>query len=86
VETVTDSLPEVAFVPDQVPDAEQEEALVEDQVRVAVFVKRTEVGFADRFTVGVGVGDPPPPPPPQAETIDIVPKKHAIFLNKSTPE
>jgi len=84
VETVTDSLPEVALVPDQVPDAEQEEALVEDQPRVAVFVKRTEVGFADRCTVGVGAL--PPPPPPQAETINIIQQKHPIFLNITTPE
>jgi hypothetical protein len=35
--------------------AEQEEALVEDQVRVDVFSRSTDVGFADRLTVG-GLG------------------------------
>tara|TARA_B110000444_G_scaffold212203_1_gene208394 strand:+ start:427 stop:741 length:315 start_codon:yes stop_codon:yes gene_type:complete len=71
VEIVTTSLPEVAFVPDQVPEAEQEVALEVDQVRVEVFVKRTDVGSADKLTVGAGVtgagvtgaaGALPPPP------------------------
>ena len=35
--------------------AEQEVALVEDQVRVEVLSKRTDVGSADKLTVGVGV-------------------------------
>ena len=62
-----------------VQDAEQEVALVDDQVRVEVFSRRTEVGSADKLTVGAGVvggvggvggvGVPPPPPPPQ-ETIN----------------
>ena len=42
-------------------------ALVEDQVRVEVLSKRTEVGSADKLTVGAGVvggvGELPPPPP-----------------------
>jgi hypothetical protein len=47
-------------------------ALVEDQLRVEVFVKRTEVGSADKLTVGTGViGLLPPPPPPQ-ETINKI--------------
>ena len=41
VEIVTASLPEVVLVPDQEPEAEQEVALEEDQVRVEVSVKRT---------------------------------------------
>ena len=71
VEIVTASLPEVALVPDHDPDAEQEVALEEDQVRVEVFVKRTDIGSADKLTVGAGVtgaaGEPPPPPPPPHE-------------------
>ncbi|MBT22733.1 MAG: hypothetical protein CMD62_00450, partial [Gammaproteobacteria bacterium] len=49
-----------------------DEALVEDQVRVEVLPSKTEVGCAERFTVGDGVGaesplpPPPPPPPPHA--------------------
>ena len=51
-----------------VQDAEQDVALVEDQVSVEVLSKRTEVGSADKLTVGAGVvgevGELPPPPPP----------------------
>ena len=55
-----------------VQDAEQDVALVDDQVSVEVLSKRTEVGSADKLTVGAGVEGvvgalppPPPPPPPQ---------------------
>ena len=55
--------------------AEQEVALVEDQVRVEVLSRSTEVGSADKLTVGAGVvggvGVLPPPPPPQ-ETINKI--------------
>ena len=49
----------------------------EDQVSVDVFSKRTEVGSADRLTVGAGVVGvtgslPPPPPPPPQETINKI--------------
>ena len=59
--------------------AEQEVALVEDQVSVEVFSKRTEVGSADKLTVGAGVVGvvgvpPPPPPPPPQETINKIQK------------
>ena len=68
-EIVTTSVPEVAFVPDQAPDAEQEVALVEDQVIVEVLVRRTVNGSAAIATIGAGVTGavvpPPPPPPPQ---------------------
>jgi len=50
-----------------VQDAEQEVALVDDQVRVEVLSRSAEVGSADKLTVGagvVGVLPPPPPPPP----------------------
>jgi hypothetical protein len=49
-------------------------ALLDDQVRVEVVSRRTEVGSADKFTVGAGVvgveGVLPPPPPPPQETIN----------------
>ena len=73
-EIVTTSVPEVAFVPDQAPDAEQEVALVEDQVIVEVLVRRTVNGSAAIATVGAGVTGavvPPPPPPPPQEYINI---------------
>ena len=68
VEIVTTSEPEIAFDPDQEPDAEQEVALVDDQVIVEVLVKRTVKGSAAIETRGAGVTGvvfPPPPPPPQ---------------------
>ena len=64
---VTSSLPLVAFVPDQVPDAEHEVALVEDQVRVTTVSINTDEEDEERDEVGLGsegVDDPPPPPPP----------------------
>ena len=67
---VTASEPEVPVW--LVQDAEQEVALVDDQVRVEVLSRRTEVGSADKFTVGAGVVGvlPPPPPPPQEDNIN----------------
>ena len=52
-------------------------ALLEDQVRVDVLSKTTEVGSADKLTVGAGVVGsvgvlPPPPPPPPQETINKI--------------
>jgi hypothetical protein len=55
-------------------------ALVDDQVRVEVLSKTTEVGSADKLTGGAGVAGgvgvlpPPPPPPPPQETINKIPK------------
>jgi hypothetical protein len=55
--------------------------LVEDQVKVEVFSSKTDIGSADKLTVGdgvVGVGElsppppPPPPPPPQEVIIKII--------------
>ena len=62
---------------EEVQLAEQDEALVEDQVRVEVLPSKTEVGCAERFTVGDGVGTesplpPPPPPPPPQETMNKI--------------
>ena len=60
--------------------AEQEVALDEDHVNVEAFSKTTEVGSADKLTVGAGVvggvGElPPPPPPPQEVRKNITTKK-----------
>ena len=82
VEIVTTSVPEVAFVPDQAPDAEQEVAFEVDQVRVEVFVKRTDVGSADKLTVGAGVtgagGELPPPPPPHEDNKKMKAKTYKL--------
>ena len=70
-EIVTVSVPEVALAPDQAPDAEQEVALDDDQVSVESEPTTTEVGLAEKLTVGAETGGveppPPPPPPPHAE-------------------
>ena len=71
---VTSSLPLVAFVPDQVPDAEHEVALVEDQVRVTAVSINTDEDDEERDEVGLGsegVGVPPPPPPPPQPITNI---------------
>jgi len=49
------SLPEVALVPDQPPDAVHDVAFVEDHVRVEEVPLFTESGLAVRETVGAGV-------------------------------
>ena len=56
VSAPVDSLPEVALVPDQPPEAVQV-AFVEDQVSVEDAPYATDVGFATSDTVGVGGGD-----------------------------
>ena len=85
VEIVTSSVPLIALVPVQVPEAEHEVALVEDQVKVITVSRITEEEDAERLAVGLGsegVGDPPPPPPPHA-AINTKEKTIAIklFLN-----
>ena len=50
------SLPEVAFDPDQPPEAVQDVALLEDHVRVETPPLATEIGFAVIDTVGGGGG------------------------------
>ena len=71
---VTASEPEVDAC--EVQDAAHEVEFVEDQVRVEVLSSKTDVGSADRLTLGngtVGVDGvelpPPPPPPPQEANI-----------------
>ena len=54
------SLPETALRPDHAPEAEQAVAFVEDQVKVEVPLLATDMGFADRDTVGVGGGGAEP--------------------------
>jgi hypothetical protein len=50
-------LPLVAFAPDHAPDAAQEDALVDDHVRVVGWPREaTVVGLAERVTVGAEVG------------------------------
>ena len=44
------------MVPDQAPVAVQEVALAEDHVRVEVFPEATEIGFAERASVGKFAG------------------------------
>ena len=83
VAIVTASVPEVVLVPDQEPEAEQEVALEEDQVRVEVSVKRTDMGLAERLTTGagvVGVESPPPPPPHPDISIATKTVKNVFFI------
>lgn len=51
-----DSLPEIALEPDQLPDAVQAVAFVENQVRVEEPPLVNVVGFAESDTVGTGGG------------------------------
>tara|TARA_B110000259_G_scaffold154105_1_gene174602 strand:+ start:3831 stop:4130 length:300 start_codon:yes stop_codon:yes gene_type:complete len=63
IEIVTASEPELPVW--LVQEAEHDVAFAEDQVKVEVFSIKTDIGSADKFTVGkgvVGVGEPPPPP------------------------
>ena len=83
VEIVTASEPELDVWLVQLD--EQEVALVEDQVKVEVFSSKTDIGSADKFTVGkgvVGVGalPPPPPPPPPHEA-----KKSKLIVRYKKP-
>jgi len=69
------SVPAVDFVPVQPPLAEQLEAFVLLQVKVAVDPDATTVGFAERANVGIGGGgaggaELPLPPPPQPPSTD----------------
>ena len=64
-----DSLPEIALLPDQAPEATQEVASVDDQMSVEDPPLPTDTGFADSDTVGPGstatvVETLAPPPAP----------------------
>ena len=67
----TDSEPETALAPDQAPEAEQEETLVEDQERVEDWPEVMLKGEAEKDRVGEGVG--------------VLPAKAASRAAKSTP-
>ena len=47
-------VPLTALAPDQAPEAVQEVALVDDQVKVEPLPLATVLGFADSVTVGAG--------------------------------
>jgi hypothetical protein len=66
------SVPLVALLPVQPPEAVQDVALVLDQVSAVVAPVVTLTGLADRVTVGAGTGAgvEPPPPPQAARTRD----------------
>ena len=66
---VISSVPLVALVPVQAPDAEQLVVLEEDQFRLITDPSRTDDEDDDNEAVGLGGGLllPPPPPPPQEE-------------------
>ena len=59
----TDCVPDVAFVPDQPPDAVQLDTLLEDHERVEEPPATIDVGEAERDTDGLegGGGGVPPP-------------------------
>jgi hypothetical protein len=65
------SFPDIDFAPLQFPEAEQEVAFVEDQVRVNSSSVVTVVDEELRLILGTGVKgaglEPPPPPPPPHE-------------------
>ena len=56
VNAPVDWLPEIALVPDQLPEAVQDAAFVEDQASVDDPPLVTDVGFAASDTVGAGGG------------------------------
>jgi hypothetical protein len=64
---------------DDVQEAEQDDALDEDQVNVEDPPTKTDEGSAERLTVGEGADGseepPPPPPPPQEVKINIAPNE-----------
>tara|TARA_B100000902_G_scaffold389991_1_gene438158 strand:+ start:3797 stop:4012 length:216 start_codon:yes stop_codon:yes gene_type:complete len=64
----------MALLPVHAPDAEQDVASVEDQVKVTTVSTRTDEEEADIEAVGTGSGGVPPPPPPPQDVI-IKPEK-----------
>jgi len=69
-----DSLPEIALLPDQAPEASHEVASVDDQVSVEDAPLATEVGFAARLTVGSGGGGGVPATVTVAEALALPPE------------
>lgn len=75
--------PAVASEPDQPPDAVHDVALVDDQVSIEVLPATTEVGEADKVTVGKAtckVGPPPLPHALKARAVPPVIARRAIRL------
>ena len=82
---VTSSVPDEALLPDQEPDAEQEEARVDDQVKVALLLTSTETSDEAIVTVAVGnagAADPPPPPPQETKIVAMQNAKKILFILK----
>lgn len=83
---VTSSVPLVAFVPVQVPEAVQLVALIEDQVKVTTLSSKTDEDDDERLAVGLGSGAgalPPPPPPPHEITnraVNAITDKFLIII------
>tara|TARA_B110000008_G_scaffold150580_1_gene151841 strand:+ start:76 stop:348 length:273 start_codon:yes stop_codon:yes gene_type:complete len=84
VAIVTSSVPLVALPPVQAPEAEQDVALVDDQVKVTVESSKTEEDEEERLAVGLGSAGvlPPPPPPPHPDKRIITrAAENVLFLN-----
>ena len=79
---MTSSLPDVLFDPDHAPDAEQDVALDEDQVRVKASPAGTLEDELLSVTEGAGVVLPPSPPPPHAVS---PPRRNAPVTTRTVP-
>jgi len=82
VEIVISSVPLIALVPDQAPEALQLVALVEYQVNV-IESNETDADELERVVVGLGSGVgvlPPTPPPPHAEMKSKIPSEYTNSL------
>tara|TARA_E500000178_G_scaffold5352_1_gene5484 strand:- start:394 stop:675 length:282 start_codon:yes stop_codon:yes gene_type:complete len=75
-EIVTSIDPDVEV--DEVQLAEQDDAFVDDQVKVDVFDSKTDRGLAVKFTVGIGF-EPPPPPQDTIKKTDKIKKNLTCF-------
>ena len=60
--TLTSAEPDVAV--EDVQDAEHDEELVDDHVKVTELFTKIDPILDEIFTLGNGGADPPPPPPP----------------------
>jgi hypothetical protein len=83
VEIVISSVPLIALVPDQAPEALQLVALVEYQVNEITESNETDADELERVVVGLGSGVgvlPPTPPPPHAEMKSKIPSEYTNSL------
>jgi hypothetical protein len=69
-----DWLPEIALLPDHVPEATHEVALVDDQLSMEDPPLASEVGFAVSDTVGTGDGGGRPDTLTAAEALALPPE------------